>query len=175
MVAEHRLRAVRGRLPRRCDRRRWTLRIDGSGKKGTKQSYLRVAVSTDRPILERLARAFAVLGCADIAIRQFDGGVAAFDSVGLRAPMLKIENVPGMANLVAISNVCMVERDDPNWKAGFLAGFLDTDGSYSANNLRFHQTKDNGHLDATHRYIRDLGFSSQRVRISGAPLAEVSE
>lgn len=139
-----------------------TFRIDGSGKNGTKQSYLRVAVlATDRPILDRLARAFAVLDCADIAIRPFDGGTGGFGPVGDRAPMSKVET-RRMANLVTVRDICLPERDDPNWKAGFLAGFFDTDGSYSANNLRFAQTKDNGVLDATHRYVDDLGFASQR-------------
>ena len=139
-----------------------TFRIDGSGKNGTKQSYLRVAVlATDQPILDRMARAFAVLDCTDIGVRSFDSGAGGFTAVFGSAPMQKIET-RRMANLVAVRDVCLPERDDPNWKAGFLAGFLDTDGSYSANNLRFAQTKDNGVLDAAHRYIKDLGFVSHR-------------
>lgn len=139
-----------------------TLRIDGSGKSGTKQSYLRVAVlATDKPILDRMAKAFAALGCTDIGIRAFDGGPGGFVPVGERAPMSKIET-RRMANLTIVRDVCLPERDDPNWKAGFLAGFFDTDGCYSGGNLRFTQTKDNGHLDATHRFIDDLGFGSTR-------------
>lgn len=138
-----------------------TLRIAGSGRNGTKQSYLRVAVlATDRPILDRMARALAVLGCTDINIRPFDAGPGSFGVV-VRAPMLKIETRRS-ANLALVRDVCLPERDDCEWKAGFLAGFLDTDGSYSGNNLRFAQTKDNGLLDAARRYIDDLGFASQR-------------
>jgi protein gp37 len=137
-------------------------RLAGSGKNGTKQSYLRVAVlATDRPILDRLAQGFSVLGCTDIAIRPFDGGAHVSSADGSRAAMLKIETRRN-ANLVAFRDACLPEPDDAAWKAGFLAGVFDTDGSYSAGNLRFHQTKDNGVLDATHRYINDLGFASQR-------------
>jgi protein gp37 len=75
--------------------------------------------------------------------------------------MSKIET-RRMANLITIRDVCLPERDDANWKAGFLAGFFDTDGCYSGNDLRFAQTKDNGLLEVTHRYISDLGFRSQR-------------
>ena len=139
-----------------------TLRIEGSGKNETKQSYLRVAVlSSDQPILERMLRALTVLGCTDIAIRHFDGGFSAFEPLGGRAPLSKIET-RRMANLITIRDICLPERDDANWKAGFLAGFFDTDGSYSGRNLRFHQTKNNGLLDAARRYISDLGFRSQR-------------
>lgn len=139
-----------------------TLRIDGSGKNGTKQSYLRVAVlATDQPILDRMAKAFAALGCVEIGIRPFDGGRGGFDTDGIRAAMSKIET-RRMANLVIVRDVCLPERDDPNWKAGFLAGLLDTDGSYSGKNLRIAQTKDNGVLDAARRHIHDLGFESQR-------------
>lgn len=139
-----------------------TFRIEGSGRNSTKQSYLRVAVlSTDQPILGRIAKAFAALGCTNIEARPFDGGKGGFDPPRGRVPMLKIET-RRRANLLAVRDACLPERDDPNWKAGFLAGFLDTDGSYSANNLRFHQTKRNDALDKTHRYIKDLGFESRR-------------
>lgn len=139
-----------------------TLRIAGSGRNGTKQSYLRVAVLTsDMPVLDRLMKAFLSVGCTGIAIRPFNGGDGAFDSPSGRAPMSKIET-RRMANLLTIRDVCLPERDDPHWKAGFLAGFFDTDGCYSGKNLRFNQTKPNRHLDDTHRYICDLGFASQR-------------
>lgn len=140
-----------------------TFRIDGSGKNGTKQSYLRVAMlASDQPVLDRVVRAFNVLGCTDIAIRDFNGGSSTplVRSSG-RAAMTKVET-RRMANLLRARDQCVPERDDPNWKAGFLAGFFDTDGCYSGKNLRFNQTKANGFLDATHRYIADLGFRSER-------------
>ncbi|MCC6489927.1 MAG: DUF5131 family protein [Candidatus Hydrogenedentes bacterium] len=139
-----------------------TFRIDGSGRRGTKQSYLRVAVlSSDQPILNRLNEALAVVGCDGIEIQPFDGGSSELYPRENRAPMLKIET-RRMANLVKVRDYCMPERDDVNWKAGFLAGFFDTDGSYTGKNLRFHQTKENGLLDVTKRFIGDLGFQSQR-------------
>jgi hypothetical protein len=143
-----------------------TMRIDGSGRRGTKQSYLRVAVlASDHPILDRLVKAFTALGCSEVALRPFDGGVSQA-GVGTsaardRAPMLKVETRK-MENLLIVRDRALGERDDLDWKAGFLAGFLDTDGCYSGGNLRFNQTKDNGLLDATSRYITDLGFRSTR-------------
>jgi protein gp37 len=139
-----------------------TFRIAGSGKNGSKQSYLRVAVlATDQPILDRVAEGLARIGCTDVVIRPFDGGSGLNNDAGGRAAMSKIET-RRKANLVAVRDACLPERDDPTWKAGFLAGLFDTDGSYSAGNLRFHQTKENGVLDATHRHIGELGFVSQR-------------
>ena len=140
-----------------------TFRIDGSGKGDSKQSYLRVAtLASDRPILDRLVKAFNLLGCTNIAIRPFDGGTSvAFGLTAERAPMAKVET-RRMDNLTTFRDHCLPERDDLNWKAGYLAGFFDTDGCYSGKNLRFNQTKPNGLLDATHRYIADLGFKSVR-------------
>lgn len=139
-----------------------TFRIAGSGRNDTAQSYLRIAVlGSDKPILDRALRAFAALGSTDISIKPFDGGKGGYDGALSRAQMLKIET-RRRANLITIRDACLPERDDVNWKAGFLAGFFDTDGSYSGKNLRFAQTKDNGALDATHRYIHDLGFVSCR-------------
>ena len=139
-----------------------TMRVDGSGRGGTKQSYLRVAVlASDLPILNRLERALASIGCVEIGIRPFDGGAGGFEPRLGRRPMLKIET-RCMANLIRVRDAALPERDDPNWKAGYLAGMLDTDGSYSANNLRYAQTKDNGVLEAVRRYIADLGFQSTR-------------
>ncbi len=141
-----------------------TFRVAGPGKNGTKQSYFRVAVDAeDRAILDRLIRAFTVLELADIHLRPFDGGAGSpgFGREGTRRPMSKVET-RRMGTLVALRDEVLPERDDNNWKAGFLAGFLDTDGCHSGKNLRFHQTKDNGLLDATSRYIADLGFASAR-------------
>lgn len=138
-----------------------TFRIAGTGHSGTKQSYLRVAVSaTDEPVLTRLAEGLQVLGCTDIAVRPFDGG-SGLSSSRPRAPMIKIET-RRKRNLCAVRDAALPDRDHPDWRAGFLAGLFDTDGSYSAGNLRFHQTKANGVLDQARRYIDDLGFVSRR-------------
>ncbi len=141
-----------------------TFRIAGSGKNETKQSYLRVAVlASDQPILDRVVQAFNILGCTDIAIRGFDGGCSSpsVTDTGRAAAMAKVET-RRIANLITIRDQCLPERDDPSWKAGFLAGFFDTDGCYSGKNLRFNQTKANRLLDVTHRYIGELGFRSER-------------
>ena len=139
-----------------------TMRIAGSGKKGTLQSYCRVAVlATDRPILDRMARAFSSLGLSPLMIRPFDGGVSGFHPAGGAKPMLKAET-RRMANLMAIRDLAIPERQDRNWQAGFLAGFLDTDGSYCGGNLRFCQVKTNGLLDCAERCISALGYIPQR-------------
>jgi len=142
-----------------------TMRIDGSGKGGTKQSYMRVAdPETDMPLLERFAASLVALGCSNIAIRPFDQGPGSSGFApksGVRAPMAKVET-RRMDNLLLIADQCLPERDDPNWAAGFLAGFLDTDGSYSGGNLRFNQSKDNDLLDVTVRCIDRLGFKATR-------------
>ena len=101
-------------------------------------------------------------------MRRFDGGSSSLTPGRKPAPMVKIET-RRMTNLLAVQDQCLPERDDPNWKAGFLAGFLDTDGCYSGDNMRYHQTKANGLLDATHRYIADLGFRSKREDFRSAP------
>jgi len=141
-----------------------TMRVAGSGRNGTQQSWWRVAVdANDEPVLTRLSRAFAVLGLSEISVRTFDGGVGGGLATGtpLRAPMLKVET-RRMNNLVILVEEILPERDNAEWRAGFLAGFLDTDGCYSGGNLRFNQTKDHGFLDLTRRCMDRLGFTSAR-------------
>ena len=104
-----------------------TMRIAGSGRKGTKQSYCRVAVlSDDRPILERMLQACEKLGITQVKIQPYDGGTGTFKPVNGRRPMSKLETRK-ISNLEIIRDQALAERSDLNWKAGFLAGFFDTD------------------------------------------------
>lgn len=138
-----------------------TFRIEGSGKMG-KQSYLRVAVlATDMPILGRVKEGLEMLGCTDIEVRSFSNVPGA-------SPMSKVET-RRMDNLEQVRDRCLPERRDLAWKAGFLAGIFDTDGSYSGANLRFHQAKDNGVLDQVSRYARAVGFATKRENHMGCP------
>jgi len=140
-----------------------TMRVAGSGRNGTQQSWWRVAVdANDEPILTRLRRGFAVLGLSEISVRTFDaGGGGLATATSARAPMMKVETRRSN-NLLILREEILPERDDAEWSAGFLAGFLDTDGCYSGGNLRFNQTKDNGFLDLARRCIDRLGFTSAR-------------
>lgn len=139
-----------------------TMRIAGSGKNGTKQSYCRVAVlASDKPILDRLVTALLAVGCTDINIRSFDAGPGGGFTHIPQKPMLKVETRK-KDNLILIRDVCQNERGDLSWRAGFLAGFLDTGGSYSSSNLRFHQSKREGYLDVVNRCVQALGFESTR-------------
>jgi protein gp37 len=145
-----------------------TMRIAGSGKNGTRQSYFRLAVlATDRAILERLARAFSAIGVLPPPIRPFDGGQGSLNPATGPRPMQKIET-RRMAALVAIRDLALPERDDRDWKAGFLAGFFDTDGSATGGNIRYFGTKRNGLLERTGRCITDLGFTSRLEDFRGS-------
>lgn len=140
-----------------------TFRIAGAGK-----SYLRISMlATDRPVLDRVVRAFMALGCMEFAVRDFSGGSSpSLLGAGERAARLTVET-RWMTSLITVRDQCLPERDDPNWKAGFLAGFFDTDGCYSGMNLRFTQPKANDLLDVTHRYIGEFGFRSVREDFRG--------
>lgn len=121
-----------------------------SDKLGFPQSYWRVAINADdRSVLDRLAAYLAWFG-VEVNVRDFNGGDRA-------KPMLKVETRKS-ANLSLISGL-IAERSAPEWKAGWLAGLVDTDGSYQESTLRISQRKDNGVLAAVERYAADLGFA----------------
>ncbi len=121
-----------------------------SDKLGFPQSYWRVAINAqDRAVLDRLAVYLAGFG-VEVAVRDFNGGNRA-------KPMLKVETRKS-ANLAVISAL-LSERSSLEWKAGWLAGLVDTDGSYQEKVLRISQSKDNTVLADVERYAADLGFT----------------
>jgi protein gp37 len=130
-----------------------TMRWDStwrSDKLGFPQSYWRVAVNADdRPILDRLVAYLAIFGVA-VEVRPFNGGQRA-------KPMLKVET-RRYANLAVIDGL-LQERSSLDWKAGWLAGIIDTDGSYTQSVLRVSQRRDNGVLNVVERYGADLGHA----------------
>lgn len=123
-----------------------------SDKKGYPQSYCRVAVlAEDHPILDRLVAAYDAHGIGHPSIRSFDTGRKG-------RPLIALE-VRALHSLEAIATSLLPERDDLAWKSGWLAGFFDTDGSYSGKNLRWSQSKDPLVLEQVAAYAADLGFS----------------
>ncbi len=146
-----------------------TFRWDPSWRSSTvgyPQSYWRVAVAApDVAALRRLQRYLARFGVV-VNIRPFDGGPG-------HASMLKIETRT-LGDMPVIDGLCR-ELASKAWKAGWLAGIFDTDGSHDRN-LRISQRKDNGVLERVERYGADLGFAfkierweraSPTVRLTG--------
>ncbi len=121
------------------------------------QVYWRVAKpARDRAVLDRLVAYLGALG-VDVAVRPFDGGTGGFTSNPL--PMMKVETRRAV-NLQVIADLCE-EQPTHEWMAGWLAGMLDTDASYTGGNLRYCQTKPNDVLDRAIRYGKELGFDLQ--------------
>jgi len=142
-----------------------TLRFDAdwrSDKCGFPQMYWRVAVlETDRPLIDRLLSSLHILG-VDLHERPFSGG-------GDCKPMIKVET-RAKKTIQAVVDA-MGFRDADQWKAGWLAGFLDTDGFCSGSARasgvvhRWSQVYErNGHLDRTVQFIHDLGFRATLER-----------
>lgn len=131
-----------------------TFRYDetwGSTHHGHPQVYWRVAVAADdKAVLDRLVTALEQLG-VQVTIRPFDSGNAAGN------PMLKVET-RAREPLKIIRDLLAAEDGPAAWKAGWLAGFLDTDGSVSRS-IRWSQVAGrNNYLERTLRYLSDLGF-----------------
>lgn len=121
-----------------------------SDKLGFPQSYWRVAVNADdRAILDRLVEYMQGFGVA-LFIREFNGGPRA--KLMLKVETRKLDNMPIIAELLR-------ERSSLEWKAGWLAGIIDSDGSYQEKVLRISQRKENGVLAAVEQYGADLGFT----------------
>ncbi len=132
-----------------------------SDKLGFPQAYCRVAVlADDIPILERLQTAYSAHGISHPTTRPFNQASAG-------RPMVALE-VRSLASLAAIANVLLPERDELAWKAGWLAGLFDTDGSYSGKNLRWSQSKDPLTLERVAAYGADLGFDIKVENHPGA-------
>ncbi len=136
-----------------------------SDKMGFPQAYCRVAVlRDDRPILERIEKAFQNHRLSTPPIQNFNTGRPG-------RQLIKIET-RALGNLEIIDSNILRERDSIQWRMGWLAGFFDTDGSYTGKNLRFSQ-KDIEQLLKVQRYTEALGFSfkiEERERISTAIL-----
>jgi protein gp37 len=127
-----------------------------------KQVYWRVAVlTTDRPILDRLVTGLALFG-VNVEVHPFSGGPG--------KPMSRVET-RSAANLKVIADILATEQDSLAWKCGWLAGFLDTDGSASGSSQatgvihRWSQLATrNDYLERTERYLQDVGFRGVRER-----------
>ena len=146
-----------------------TMRFDPSwrsDKLGFPQMYWRVAVVTDDcAILDRLVDYLADFG-VDAEVKPFRGG---------QRPMSKVE-CRAAAHLGIIASLMVPMASSRLWKAGWLAGFLDTDGTASgsmrANGVIHRWTQvhaRNDHLDRTVEYLDALGFNSAlEIRERGA-------
>lgn len=136
-----------------------TMRYDPtwrSDKLGFPQMYWRVAVlETDRPVLERICT-FLHSIAVTASIKPFANGAG-------KRPMLKVE-CRAKADLAKIA-AALLPRETLPWKAGWLAGFLDTDGFCSKSTkavvYRWSQLDDaDGYLTQTQRLLGDMGFRS---------------
>jgi protein gp37 len=131
-----------------------------SAASGGPQAYWRVAVlASDQPILDRLIAYLAAVGIS-VHLRPFNGGRLQ------RQPMLKVET-RSLGALEVITDL-LAEQDDEAWKAGWLAGFLDTDGSVGGGSVRWTQKKPNDYLARAERYVTDLGYRAKVERHAGA-------
>lgn len=132
--------------------------------------YWRVAVlESDSPLLTRLIAALATAGVA-AEIRQFKQYGDPRGRFSKRngqppAPMAKVE-IRNAHGLRAIAQM-LVERNTHEWRAGWLSGFLDTDGTSDGTSIRWSQKKDNDYLERTVRYCADLGFEAVREAYLG--------
>lgn len=141
-----------------------TMRIAGSGKNGTKQSYWRIAMlEDDKPAMERILRALEILGI-ESEIKPFSSTSVAQQHK--YRTMIKIEH-RSMDVLLKIAD-CLVEVDSNEWMAGWLGGFLDTDGAASGSirsgkvTHRWSQAKNrNDYLQRTEKYLKRLGVECQ--------------
>jgi protein gp37 len=132
-----------------------TFRFDPSwrsDKLGFPQMYWRVAVA-DQEIIERLASFLGASG-VPVEVRPFHAGGEA------RKPMWKVET-RAKANLQAISDLCL-ERNSPDWRAGWLGGMFDAEGSHDRN-LRISQ-KDVTLLERGAEYAASFGISTKIER-----------
>jgi protein gp37 len=132
-----------------------TFRFDSawrSDKLGYPQMYWRVAVA-DREILDRLSHFLAAAGVS-IHTRPFSQGN------GVRKTMWKVET-RAKAKLQVIADMCC-ERDCADWRAGWLGGMFDAEGSHSGS-LRISQ-KDVTILEQAVEYAASIGIASEIER-----------
>ena len=135
-----------------------TFRFDPSwrsDKLGFPQMYWRVAV-TDREILDRLTRYLAGAGVR-VETRPFDSGE------GAHKPIWKVET-RAKSELRAVADMCC-ERDSADWRAGWLGGMFDAEGSHDRN-LRISQ-KEVAVLERAARYAASFGIATRIERYNG--------
>lgn len=140
-----------------------TMRIEGSGKNGTKQSYWRIAVlESDMQILNRIGAALAILGI-QYAIKPFHSEGKNLGTVDPK-PMSKIEQ-RSQAALEKIA-IALEPSEDRDWQAGWVSGFFDTDGSLSgtmrSNGIaaRWSQVPArNDHLERLQEYLDNMDLA----------------
>jgi protein gp37 len=136
-----------------------TFRFDPSwrsDKLGYPQMYWRVAV-TDREILERLTGYLGATGVA-VEVRPFHAGS------GGRKPIWKLET-RAKTKLQTIAELCR-ERDTSDWRAGWLGGMFDAEGSHDRN-LRISQ-KDVTVLERGAEYAASFGIATKIERWNGS-------
>lgn len=141
-----------------------TMRVAGSGKNGTKQSYWRIAVlEDDRLVLDRVVRGLEILG-VESEVKPFNGGSVSGQHI--RRSMIKVEH-RSMDVLLKITG-CLLEVDDNEWMAGWLGGFLDTDGAASGSVRsgkvihRWSQARNrNDYLQRAEKYLKRLDIDCQ--------------
>lgn len=132
-----------------------TFRFDPSwrsDKLGYPQMYWRVAVA-DREILDRLQRFLGTAGIT-VHIRPF------FQGNGIHKKVSKVET-RAKADLQVIADMCR-ERDSTEWRAGWLGGMFDAEGSHDRN-LRISQ-KDIAILEQGAEYAASLGITCRIER-----------
>lgn len=154
-----------------------TMRFDESwrsDKLGYPQMYWRIAVlETDIQILERV-REYLDHFMVSLEIKPFDSGYGPS-----ALPMIKLES-RSKSVLTIIDNLCK-PRGSLEWKSGWLAGMLDTDGSHQRRGLSISQVDDET-LETVVEYARELGvafkierFPQQRSAITARLEGNVDE
>ncbi len=147
---------------------RWWDPAAGSGTVASSEAYWRVAVlETESAVLERLVAYLQAVG-VDIQARPFR---QAGYGTNLPQGMFKVE-CRARADLAAIAAL-LGERASPAWKAGWLAGFFDTDSDCDGTSVGHMPT---GDLQRVRRYAADLGYTTavDRRRRSGATTAPLA-
>lgn len=131
-----------------------TMRFDSSwrsDKLGYPQMYWRIAVlETDIQILERV-REYLDHFLVSLEIKPFDSGHSQS-----ALPMIKLES-RSKSVLTVIDSLCK-PRESIEWKSGWLAGMLDTDGSHQRRGLSISQVDDET-LETVVAYAKELGVA----------------
>lgn len=141
----------------------------GKAQDSRRQVYWRVAMIDKEP-LHRVSKYFASFGIEHPGLRTFQ------KSKELYKDMFKIE-VRSKQQLRKLK--CKLESADKkslDYKAGYLAGIFDSEGSYS-DIIRISQVTSNGIKECVLSYLNDFGFSGvieeRAVRLQGGVWEEI--